>query len=409
MSSGEMPGSARQLVFWVAVALGTLALLVGILRWERRHAPVRWSALPIGSPREGEKLFQKKGCTRCHAVSGIGGTSGPDLGSGRSSRSRPDQLVVAMWNHAPRMWERMQTEGLEYPALEAQEMADVFAYLYTVRSVDEAGDAERGRQLYEIKGCARCHAVRDQATASEPLGLEVLRKAATPVAWATAMWNHPPLTGGSSDLLRFEGGEMSDLLAFVRGDRSASPDRRLLDADPDRGWKLFREKSCISCHPLENDRGEVGVQLGPGRTLPPTVVQLSGTMWNHSEGMSQAMQARGLERPSVDGREMGNIIAFLYSFRAAEPGGSPRLGEVLYEGRGCSRCHGEKAEGSALGPRLRGGGRSYTSISFATALWRHGPRMYERARELGLKWPSLAEGDVGDLITFLKSSPEGKR
>lgn len=403
-----MRGSARQLVFWVAIALGASALLFGVLQWERRHAPTRWSALPIGRARGGERLFQKKGCTRCHAVSGIGGTAGPDLGSGRSSRSRPDQLVVAMWNHAPRMWERMRAEGLEYPELEAQEMADVFAYLDTARSVDEAGDAERGRQLWETKGCARCHAAGDRAVAAGPRGLEALRDSATPIAWATAMWNHPPLAGGNGERLRFEGGEMSDLLAFARGRGPASPDRRLLDADPDRGWRLFREKSCISCHPLENDRGEVGVQLGPGRTLPPTVVQLSGTMWNHSEGMSQAMRARGLGRPTVDVREMGEIIAFLYSFRAAEPGGSPRLGEVLYEGRGCSRCHGEKAEGTSLGPRLRGGGRSYTSISFATALWRHGPRMYERASLLGLKWPTLSEGDVGDLITFLKSSPEGR-
>jgi cytochrome c2 len=401
-----MLGSARQLFFWVAIALGTSALLFGVLQWEHRHAPTRWSALPIGRAREGEKLFQRKGCTRCHAVGGIGGTSGPDLGSARSSRSRPDQLIVAMWNHAPRMWERMRAEGLDYPALDAQEMADVFAYLYAARAVEEAGDAARGRQLWETKGCARCHAAGERAT--EPRGLEGIRKAAAPVAWATAMWNHPPLTGRGSEKLRFEGGEMSDLLAFARGNGSARPDRRLLDADPDRGWKLFREKSCISCHPLENDRGDVGVQLGPGRTLPPTIVELSGSMWNHSEGMSQAMQARGIQRPGVDGREMGDIIAFLYSFRVAEPGGSPRLGEVLYEGRGCSRCHGEKAEGSALGPRLRGGGRSYTSISFATALWRHGPRMYERASRLGLKWPTLSEGDVGDLITFLKSSPEGR-
>ncbi|MFI5182507.1 MAG: c-type cytochrome [Thermoanaerobaculia bacterium] len=403
-----MLGSARQLILWVTFALITSALLMGVLQWERRHGPTRWSALPIGSPREGEKLFQKKGCARCHAVSGIGGTSGPDLGSGRSSRSRPDQLVIAMWNHAPRMWERMRAEGIEYPALEAQEMADVFAYLYTARSVDEAGDPARGRELYEAKGCGTCHSVQGNATASKARSVESFREEASPVAWATAMWNHPPLSGAGGERLRFEGAEMNDLLAYARGNRSTSPERRLLDADPDRGWALFREKSCISCHPLENDKGEVGVQLGPGRTLPPTIVQLSGTMWNHSEGMSQAMRDRGVTRPVFDAREMGDIIAFLYSFRAAEPGGSTRLGEVLYVGRGCSRCHGPKAEGTSLGPRLRGGGRSYTSVSFATALWRHGPRMYERARQLGLEWPSLIEGDVGDLITFLKSSPEGR-
>lgn len=403
-----MLGSARQFLLWGAFALVASALLAGVLWWERRHVPARWSDLAIGRPRDGEKLFQKKGCSRCHAVGGIGGTTGPDLGSGRFSRSRPDQLVVAMWNHAPAMWERMRAEKIEFPALESQEMSDVFAYLYMARSVNDAGDRTRGRRVYESKGCGACHGLPGVSTAGKARGLESLREAASPVAWAAAMWNHPSRLEGSEERPRFEAGEMSDLLAFARGDRPAGPEQRLLGADPDRGWALFREKSCMTCHPLENDGGEVGVRLGPARALPPTVVQLSATMWNHSEGMSRAMQARGLVRPRLDGREMADLVAFLYSFRMMEPGGSPWLGQVLYEARGCSRCHGAKAEGTSFGPRLRGGGKSYTSISFATALWRHGPRMYERAQQLGFEWPGLVEGDVGDLITFLKSSSGGR-
>jgi hypothetical protein len=45
----------------------------------------------------------------------------------------------------------------------------------------------------------------------------------------------------------------------------------------------------------------------------------------------------------------------------------------------------------------------------ATALWRHGPAMYRRAQDLGMAWPLLAENDVGDLITFLNTSPESGR
>ncbi len=403
-----MLGSGRRLVLWLAFAVAASALLMGVLRWDRRHVLTRGGALPIGRPAEGEKLFASKGCVRCHAVGGVGGSSGPDLGSGRLSRSRPDQLVIAMWNHAPRMWERMRAEGIEYPEFETQEMSDVFAYLYVARSIDRTGDPVRGRKVYETKGCGACHDLSGREPGGTGRGADALREAATPVAWTTAMWNHPPLSDGSGERPRFESDEMNNLLAFARGGHPAGPERRLLDADPDRGWTLFREKSCLSCHPLETDKGEVGVQLGPGRTLPPTVVQLSGTMWNHSEGMSQAMRARGIARPALNRREMADIIAFLYSFRAAEPGGSTRLGEVLYVTRGCSRCHGAKAEGTSSGPRLRGAGRSFSSVSFATALWRHGPRMYERALQLGFEWPGLVEGDVGDLATFLNSVPEGR-
>ena len=44
----------------------------------------------------------------------------------------------------------------------------------------------------------------------------------------------------------------------------------------------------------------------------------------------------------------------------------------------------------------------------AAALWRHGPAMYRRAQDLGVPWPMLAEKDVGDLIAFLNTAPEGK-
>ncbi len=355
-------------------------------------------------PGEGAELFQKKGCVHCHAVKGLGGTSGPDLGSADSSRSHPDQLVVAMWNHAPRMWKRMEAEHLDYPRLDDQEMADVFAYLSVARQVDDAGDAARGRQLYETKGCTRCHASRGASNSDAAGEDRALRKSASPVEWAQAMWNHPPVTDVGGEAPTFEGREMSDLLAFARGASVPGPDRLLLDADPDRGWKLFRERSCTACHSVKDETGKVGPQLGPGRELPATIVQLAGTMWNHSEAMSRAMKERGLTRPSFEGQEMADLVAFLYSVRNTEPGGSPRLGEVLYAGRGCDRCHGGRAEGTERGPVLRGRGKRFTSISFAAALWRHGPHIYKRAREEGQSWPELSEGDVGDLITFLNSS-----
>ena len=218
------------------------------------------------------------------------------------------------------------------------------------------------------------------------------------------MWNHPPVTDAGGEAPTFEGREMNDLLAFARGASVPGPDRLLLAADPDRGWKLFRERSCMACHSVKDETGKVGPQLGPGRELPATIVQLAGTMWNHSEAMSRAMRERGLTRPSFDSREMADLVAFLYSVRNTEPGGSPRLGEVLYAGRGCDRCHGVRAEGTERGPGLRGRGKRFTSISFAAALWRHGPDIYGRARENGQSWPELSEGDVGDLITFLNSS-----
>jgi hypothetical protein len=44
-------------------------------------------------------------------------------------------------------------------------------------------------------------------------------------------------------------------------------------------------------------------------------------------------------------------------------------------------------------------------VSFALALWSHGPTMYTKAQQMGLGWPTLKEGDLSHLLAFLNSPP----
>ena len=46
---------------------------------------------------------------------------------------------------------------------------------------------------------------------------------------------------------------------------------------------------------------------------------------------------------------------------------------------------------------------AFTTVSFTTALWRHGPGMIDRAEALGIPWPMLKPTDVGDLVSFLNA------
>lgn len=416
--------AARQLGVWVVAMLAATASLVGVLRWEREHAGARWGVVPPGDASRGERLFQEKGCAQCHAVGGAGGSIGPDLGSGGAAETWPDAMVTAMWNHAPSMWERMEAGEIDYPTMSREEMADAFAFLYTAQRAGEPGDPDRGRALFDEKGCSGCHAAADAGRDGAP-DLSALRSAASPIAWARALWNHPRAraaaeaapgagaddAGSATDgAPRFDGSEMSDLFAFVRDDRAPPPvPPALLAADADRGWTVFREKSCAACHSVRDEGGRVGPALGPGRALPPNVVRLAGSLWNHSGAMADSMKRMGLERPRLDDQEMADVVAFLYSFRYTEPGGSAKVGEVLFSGRGCGRCHGALGDGTPLGPRLRGRGRNFTSVGLAVALWRHGPGMVRRAQELGVGWPLLARSDVGDLLAFLNMSPDPRR
>lgn len=403
----------RQLLIWILAALAATALLAAVLVWEHKYTRQRYATFLAGDPHEGARLFEKKGCIQCHRAGGASGWSGQALGVELRPKSTINELVAAMWNHAPRMWERMRAENVAYPVLSHEELAHLFAYLYTVRYLDEPGDTERGRQQFGAKGCRRCHAARGQGGKIGP-DLSVLGGVDTPIVWTQAMWNHAPAMEAWMQKLglawpKFEDGEMNDLLAYVR-EVSGGPRReyQLLPADPDRGGKLFESKSCIVCHSVKGEGGRIGPALGARRQPPTTIVQFAGLMWNHSPEMWRAMKARNIPRPTFEGHEMADLIAFLYSVQYFEPGGSPQLGESLFARRGCSRCHGAHAEGTVLGPALGGRGKTFSSIALGQALWSHGQKMYQRAQQLGVPWPTLAESDVGDLVVFLNTPLENR-
>ncbi|MGB9105209.1 MAG: c-type cytochrome [Terriglobales bacterium] len=394
----------RRLLVWGVIAIAAVLGFGGILATQSRRAQERWSTFLAASPVQGRAIFKSKGCVRCHAVNGVGGTLAPDLGRSQPAQSSVAQLVTAMWNHAPQMWDRMRVEKVSYPSLTYEEVAQLLAYLYISRRADEAGDAAHGKQLFAAKGCVRCHAVHGQGGTVGP-DLAEVTGVNTPMAWTQAMWNHGSVMqahmhDAGVEWPRFEGHELRDLFAYARQVSKPQP----LAGDPEHGWKVFQGKSCTSCHAIKDEEGErVGPNLGPSRNLPPTFTQFGSLMWNHAPQMERAMRERGIERPQFGGEEMADLFAFLYSLRYVEPTGSPHVGESVFSWRGCSRCHGAEAQGTGRAPALRGRGRSYTSVALATELWAHGGRMYRESQQIGIGWPTLSESDVGDLLAFLNA------
>ncbi len=399
-----------RIVAWVVAGAAALVIVAGIFVWRSERSSDRWNTFLTGDPHAGVDTFKQKGCGDCHSVLGAGGTLAPDLGLRGAAGSSMNELVTQMWNHAPRMWEKIRASKVNYPRFSPEEMANLFAYLYVTCYDDESGDRIHGEFLFTQKGCIRCHSIGDTGGSVGP-NLREIGPVNTPIFWSQAMWNHAPAMEIHMRELnmpwpQFEGEEMNDLLAFVRYVR-AGPEREssVLPANPRRGWVLFREKGCISCHAIRGEGGTVGPDLSSDRPLPRTLTEMAGRMWNHSPEMWAAMKEKGIARPTFDGQEMADLIAFLYSVRYFELGGSPIIGQELFDDRKCGQCHGNDASGGKNGPRLRKPGKVFTPVSFALALWSHGPRMYAKAEALGLGWPTLNEGDLSHLLAFLNSPP----
>ncbi len=401
----------RELAIWAAAALGATTLLTASVIWQRRADQVHWSIFMVGSPHEGAQLFfGRAACSHCHAVNGVGADVAPDLGFSDKPEGGLNEIASAMWNHAPRMWERMGTEKIRYPDLHNEDMAHLFAFLYTARYVDERGDIANGQRLFVNKGCARCHTVGGGTPGIGP-DLSSVEGVDTPIRWTVAMWNHLPTMETRFQELHlpwphFAGREMNDLLAYIRSQSGGQRhETELFPANPEHGKKVFQSKSCIVCHAVQGKGGHTGPDLASDSRPPLTLVQFAGLMWNHSPETWRTEAGRSLARPVFEPQEVADLVAYFASLRYFEPSGSASAGRALFSDRGCDYCHGADAQGTHQGPALRGRSVPVTTVSLAASLWRHGPKMYQRTRTVGRPWPTLGEDDIGNVVAFLNSPP----
>ncbi len=169
-------------------------------------------------PNVGRALFTSKGCVRCHGVSGRGTRFGPDLQTA-TQQLRVSEIAGALWNHSFQMAAAMQRRGIAFPRFDGSEMADLIAFLYYLRFYEVEGDSAIGRRLFASKGCASCHG----EAGGVGIGPDLSRSeaASSPLALATAMWNHAPamydrVQVQHAEWPRFEGGEMRDLSVYLR-------------------------------------------------------------------------------------------------------------------------------------------------------------------------------------------------
>jgi mono/diheme cytochrome c family protein len=354
-----------------------------------------------GDPKAGIRIFFDKGCARCHAVLGEGGRSAPDLARSPAGHLSAAELVSAMWNHAPAMWQKMRLERLDPPKFTAAEMTDLFAFLYSIRSLDEPGDPQRGRTLLEERKCLSCHSVSGKGGGSGP-DLRQWGSYRNPVSWVQAMWNHGTamqamLTQRGLGWPQFQGSDMADLIAYVHTLTAKSgPRTALRQADPESGQRVFLAKRCDGCHAIRGAGATRGPDLG-SRNLPRTLGQFAGTMWNHAPTMWNSMRVQGLTRPQFSNQEMADLIAYLFTQRYFEISGRSDRGERLFADKGCAGCH---APGGPA-PSLAQWKGSASAVAMATALWNHGPLMFASMQQHRFSWPRFAPGEVVDIMEFL--------
>ncbi len=349
---------------------------------------VAWGAgLIPGNAERGAQVFDAKGCGSCHALNGRGGNGAPDLASKPRGRFTPALLAAAMWNHGPRMWDRMKGESGSVPALTPLEAADLFAYLYTFRHSEEQGDPERGRKVFEAKGCASCHAGSGGASP-----VNRWRSIGDPIELAREMWNHADrmaeaVQKSKKDWPRLTGRDLADIVAYARGEPSGQRGvSRLAMASAETGETLFREKGCAKCH--------TGAQSLAGKSASRTFSDLAAAMWNHVPEM-------GSRRRSLRPEEMTRLVGYLWSIQYFDEAGDPAAGLRVAVERGCVSCHGRLPAAGA--PRFTALAGRLDSVRFIANVWNHGEAMRNAMGVNGKPWPHLDRTAVNNLLAYINS------
>ena len=347
-----------------------------------------------GDIKAGWKVFTTKKCSICHSIWGEGGKEGPDLGTLPQSYISQSQLAALMWNHWPEMWGKMTAKKIPPQKMEKTEMADLFAFLYFIRYMDEPGNPQNGKGLMETKYCNRCHAVAKEGTKPD---LSRWGMYINPILWAQMMWNHAPqmeqeIRKKGLSWVEFKGNEMVDLIAYIRSLSSEMEKVYLSPGDPQNGRKLFIQRGCIQCH---SPRGEL--DLSKKKDFPRTLAQLAGMMWNHSPKMWKGIEEKGMERPTLSPQEMADLVAYLFSTQYFDEPGNPERGKNVFIKKQCNLCH---AKGTQM-PNLSVLKGQISPIFMAQTMWNHGPEMLEKMRKAKVPWSKIDGKELADLMEYL--------
>lgn len=263
-----------------------------------------------------------------------------------------------------------------------------------------------GWDVFAKGGCGKCHGIRGVGGGIGP-DLGRIETGKSFFELGAAMWNHLPRMGAKMRELGIERPrltpvELSNVIAFLF---TAQYYDELGDAKV--GERLYTVKGCILCHEV----GGRGERVGPGldflkRANSPVLV--AAAMWNHGPEMADAMKAKGMVRPTFQGKEMVDLVAFIVA--AAKDGagataqvvpGTPERGQKVFSEKRCVVCHSVGGKGGKVGPDLGRRGHHVSLVRFAALMWNHGLTMWARMKERGIEVPRLAGQEMADIVAYL--------
>jgi cytochrome c551/c552 len=377
-------------------------------------SPVFSQPLPE-DPARGSRLFVSKGCVRCHAFKGEGGKVGPDFGRVDLGNTQLD-MAAKLWNHIPSMNVGMERARIIKPNLTGNEFTEISAYLYFLKFFDEPGDANRGRSIFNEKGCGACHPLSGKGKEGEP-GLDQFPQNISPVFLTQSIWNHGPVMIAHMVKLGmkwplFEGTEMMDLMEYIKMNaRGAKETAFITPGSPREGKQVFAAKGCINCHAVRGEGGKQAEDLGKrAKTFYKSLTQIASIMWNKGPSVLGKMSQTQTGIPKFTPKEMADLIAYLYFLHFIDEPGTSANGKKIFSEFGCSKCHGlDGKPGEWMTIDLSKYQKAVNPMEIVAGIWNHSTEIEKAMREKGISWPRFKKGELADLLEFIRAPKKTER
>jgi len=197
---------ARRKIAWPQLTSQDLTDLLVYLRNlpATRNEP---GQIEITAGTQGQALFESKGCSGCHK----GALALPPLLKGQTLTD----IAADMWNHQPRM-------AKNPPQLDSDQMREIVSYVWAQQFFTGSGSPQAGQKVFSAKRCASCH--NDASSGAPALGGGNFNAA----DMISALWHHGPrmldqMKAKNLAWPRFDGHQMSDLLAFLNSGEKRKP------------------------------------------------------------------------------------------------------------------------------------------------------------------------------------------
>jgi len=270
-----------------------------------------------GDATRGRSIFNEKGCSSCHLLTGKGKEGEPGLDQFPQNIS-PVFLTQSIWNHGTVMIAHMVKVGMKWPVFEGTEMMDLLEYIkVNAKGAKETafitpGNPREGKQAFVAKGCIKCHAVRGEGgKEAEDLGkrAKTFYKSLTQIA--SSMWNKGPAVLGKMGqtqlgIPKFTPKEMADLIAYLYF-------LHFIDEPgiPVNGKRIFSESGCSKCHDLEGKPGELMTISLSKYQKAVSPMDIVANLWNHSTEIEKAMRGKGISWPRFKKGELADLLEFI--------------------------------------------------------------------------------------------------